>query len=316
MILNGISFGPVWGAAGVLNFDGRGYWYHKYLKLFGLNFKGMTHASKTSTWLRQPGNMPLKDDGMTPKEWKPSCIYVDHIRRIALNAIDLSGFGLEFYLKSGIWENQDRAFWISFMAVGKTREARMAEYQNCAAALKNYRARLSLFGLQVNISCFNTGLKLEVLLLEVADALQILSTIGVPLQVKISALPPIEIAIEIARDPNCHSLCVSNAIPYGSYFEPGWWKKNFGSVSPLQRFRGGALSGAPLRDLTCRWIYSARKRGLSKPINGGGGILEPTDVDFFHYNGADSIFLGSIAFLRPTRVAATIARGYKLYGDD
>src|SRR3989344_7751324 len=38
MKLRGIEFGRVWGASGVLGFFGEGYWFHPYLKRFGLDF--------------------------------------------------------------------------------------------------------------------------------------------------------------------------------------------------------------------------------------------------------------------------------------
>ncbi len=316
MFLNNISFGPVWGAAGVQNFDGNGYPYHKYLKPFGLDFGGVTLVSKTFTIDKKDGHMPLERDGMTPIEFKPRAIYVDPLRGVALNAIDLSNFGLEFYLSKGIWEHQKKPFLLSFMAVGKSSARRMEEYRECARLLNYYRHRFHPLGLQINISCFNTGLPLESLLGEVSNGLRYLSETGIPLQVKINALTPIEIALDIALDPNCHSICVSNAIPYGSYFQSGWWKSMFGSISPLAPFGNGALSGEPLRGIVCQWIYQARKRGLKKPINGGGGILSPIHVEQYLDAGADSVFLGSIAFLRPWRVGKTIEKTYKLYGDD
>ena len=316
MDVKGISFGPAWGAAGVLNFDGKGYPYHKYLKPFGMDFAGITHVSKTFTIEKKAGHMPLKTDGITPIEFKPKSIFADPIKGVALNAIDLTNFGLRHYLHSGIWEDIRKPFWLSFMAVGRFQLRRMDEYRECAELLSNYKQRFHPFGLQINISCFNTGLPLKKLLGEAKDGLQYLSKIGIPLQVKINALTPIEVALEIARDSNCHSICVSNAIPYGSHFPHSWWCYTFGEVSPLAQFGNGALSGAPLREVVCDWIYTAKKRGLKKPINGGGGILSPVDVDKFRDAGAESVFLGSIAFLRPWRVRKTIERAYKLYGDD
>ena len=146
--------------------------------------------------------------------------------------------------------------------------------------------------------------------------LKILSELGIPLQVKVNALTPIEAALEIGNNQNCDSLCVSNAIPYGSYFPEPWWKAGFGDKSPLAKYNGGALSEDPLRNITLAWIEKIRRVGFSKPINGGGGILKPDHVDQYRDSGADSVFLGSIAVLRGWRVHKTIERAYKLFGDE
>ena len=72
MILRGINFGKVWGASGVQGFYGEGYWYHKYLKPFGLDFEGMTFVSKTVTRYQRIGNMQLKNE--RPARLFPDCI--------------------------------------------------------------------------------------------------------------------------------------------------------------------------------------------------------------------------------------------------
>lgn len=106
MIVNGIYFGPAWCAAGARSFDGRGYWFHRPLKPFGLDFSRSTLVTKTVTWPSWNGNMKLQRDGMTPTKLIPDCVYINSLRGIALNAIDLSNFGLNYYLHSGIWEDQ------------------------------------------------------------------------------------------------------------------------------------------------------------------------------------------------------------------
>ena len=47
-------------------------------------------------------------------------------------------------------------------------------------------------------------------------------------------------------------------------------------------------------------------------VNAGGGILCPLDAFMLFAAGADSVFLGSIAMLRPWRMKATIALARKV----
>jgi dihydroorotate dehydrogenase len=86
------------------------------------------------------------------------------------------------------------------------------------------------------------------------------------------------------------------------------WNHIWGSdVSPLIEFGvPGGLSGEPLRELNCNWIRDLRKAGFTKPINGGGGIFHPRHVLEYRDAGASSIFLGSIASLRPWNVQPCI----------
>ena len=102
-------------------------------------------------------------------------------------------------------------------------------------------------------------------------------------------------------------LCISNTIPWGTMPDRINWKKLFGSAtSPLEKFGGGGLSGAPLLPLVFEWVTNARAAGLTCPLNAGGGILAPNDAEALFDAGADSVFIGSMAILRPWRVRATI----------
>jgi imidazole glycerol phosphate synthase subunit HisF len=56
------------------------------------------------------------------------------------------------------------------------------------------------------------------------------------------------------------------------------------------------------------WVAAARATGICKPINAGGGILSARDALTLLDAGADSVFIGSAAILRPWRVAGIIRR--------
>ncbi|MEK7078406.1 MAG: hypothetical protein AAB911_02450, partial [Patescibacteria group bacterium] len=113
--------------------------------------------------------------------------------------------------------------------------------------------------------------------------------------------------VDIANHSACDAICISNTIPWGQLPDRIDWEGLFGSkISPLAHLGGGGLSGKPLLPLVIDWITKARRVGLRKHINAGGGILSIKDGMKVFMAGADSISLGSIAFLRPWRVEGII----------
>lgn len=305
MNLRGLYFGRVWGASGVQGFFGEGYWFHRLP--FGADFTGATFVAKTTTLHERAGNMPLRDD-FTPQERFPKCIVVNQRKGIALNAVGLSGPGTEALFDDGRWLRRTSPFFISFMSVASTPVERIAEFGQFVGIFQSY---LPLFrsrvGLQINYSCPNVGLHVEELVDEVAEGLRIASHLGIPLVPKFNVVLPVEVAAEISRNKNCDGLCVSNTIPWGQMAGSIDWQQLFGvDESPLANLKGGGLSGKPLLPLILDWLPRARAAGVKKPINAGGGILSLSDARKVMAAGADSIFLGSIAFLRPWRVSRII----------
>ncbi len=59
MKLRGVEFGKVFAASGMQGFFGEGYWYHRFLKPFGLNFEGITFVAKTTTLNPRAGKIFL-----------------------------------------------------------------------------------------------------------------------------------------------------------------------------------------------------------------------------------------------------------------
>lgn len=308
MRLKGIEFGRVWGASGVQGFFGEGYRFHKYLKPIGLNFNGMTFVAKTTTLANRGGYMALRED-FTPRDFYPDCIKVKFFRGIALNAVGLSGPGAWELLLANEWQKREKPFFLSFMAIGKEKEERLLELREFVRLLKRALPGFkACFGLQLNYTCPNTKHKLEELLREADEGLSIAAELRIPLMPKWNVLTPVEAVREVSSHPNCDGNCISNAIHYGQL--PGRipWEKLFGSASPLEEYGGGGLSGKLLLPLLIEWLRNARNCGIMKPINGGGGILSLGDAEAVLAAGADSISLGSIAFLRPWRVKGIIEK--------
>lgn len=317
MILRGIDFGNVLVGSGTQGFFGEGYWYHKYLEPFGLDFKGSTFVAKTTTLRPRKGNLSLKEDGITPEELFPECIKVYFWKGIVFNAVGLSGPGAEFLFKDGRWQKIKKPFFISFATVGESFEMRYLETINFAILLKKFLPCFNApVGLQINGSCSNVKIDALKPAEEMRKMLGILSAyVSIPLVPKISVLMSVETAKGIADDPNCDALCVSNTIPWGALPDKINWKELFGTdVSPLAEFGGGGMSGKPLLPIVAEWIADARKIGITKQINAGGGILSPDDVNVLESAGASSVSVSSAAILRGWRVGKIIRRSNKIFG--
>lgn len=308
MKLRGIEFGTVLDASGVRGFFGEGYAHHAAWRRLGLRFDGSTFVAKTTTFAARAGNMPL-DDRLQPKELLPKCVVVKPWAGVALNAVGLSGPGVMALLADGRWQARREPFFISFMSVEAERGARLSELARFIDVLG---PRLAAFaapvGLQMNFSCPNAGLDPGMLLEEIGDALRVAAALRIPLMPKCNVLMPPEAAAELGRHESCDALCTSNTIPWGALPDRIDWQRLFGSrESPLARFGGGGLSGAPLLPLVEEWVTRVRAAGFRRQINAGGGILRIRDAQRLRKAGADAIFIGSVAMLRPWRVAGIIS---------
>ena len=297
----------VWDASGVRSFFGEGYWYHKYARHFGLDFDGSTFVAKTTTLNANKGNMPLRDD-LAPKELFPRCIVVKPLNSAALNAAGLSGPGAEKLFEDGRWQNLQEPFFISFAPISETHDGRVHDVLEFVEIfrkhLKNFKAPV---GLQINISCPNiSSKKCDDFVWEVHRMLNIASRLKIAVVLKFSVTTPPEMVYQISQHQYCDGICVSNAIKFGQLPEHINWNVLFGNKPPLERLGGGGLSGKPLLPLVESWVKELRTLGYKKYINAGGGILHIRDADRLFLAGANSIFLGSIAFLRPWRVKKII----------
>jgi dihydroorotate dehydrogenase len=199
LVLRGVRFNPIFGASGTLGNFREGYAYHDYLKgLFpeSFDFTGATFISKTTTDAPREGNMPL-DEHFQPREFLPKCIYANPFKSIALNAVGLSGPGINALLNTEGWQNYSEPFFISFMAAdGKNLQERLSETEKFAKKLKvHLRYFLSKVGVQKNISCPNTKQNPAEFVRETIEHGLILRLIledDVPLDLKINAMAPLK----------------------------------------------------------------------------------------------------------------------------
>jgi dihydroorotate dehydrogenase len=233
--------------------------------------------------------------------------------------VGLSGPGAEALFKARRWQKLTEPFMLSFMSVAEDTSRRLNELKAFCHILRRWQLTFQApVGLQINFSCPNVGLDTNHLLGEIAinliEARKILGE-KIPLIPKINALVP---PLTVRRlQGHCDAVCVSNTLPWGSFGDQIKWNTLFNSShSPLKHFGGGGLSGAPLLPIVVDWVREAKDIGLDIPINAGGGILRPDDVNKLVSVGLDlrhdSVFIGSAAILRPWRVKRIIGRAKAL----
>jgi dihydroorotate dehydrogenase len=303
--LKGIEFGRVWCSSGARNFFGEGWPHHRRLGPLGPDWSGSTFVAKTTTVEPRAGNLPLRPGTTTPREVVPRCIRVNFRRGAVLNAVGLSGPGLESLLADGRWQARLDPFLLSFMAVEADPAVRRSKAGYFAARLADSRPRFRApFGVQLNVSCPNVGLDPIGLVSEARETLSLIAghLPDVPLLPKFNALVPVAAARDVATHPACAAVVVSNTIPWGRLPDRIDWRGLFGAVSPLAGFGGGGLSGAPLLPIVCDWVAEASRSTFPVPIVAGGGVLSADDAGYLFSMGVAAIELGSVAILRPWRV--------------
>jgi dihydroorotate dehydrogenase (NAD+) catalytic subunit len=315
--LGGIRFSSTWGASGVQGFYGEGYPYHRACNFFlGFNFGGMTFTAKTVTTEPRVGNMPMKEDGITPRELMPACIAVtprSWFMGAAVNAVGLTNPGIRAVIGSGKWQVREEPFCISWAPVGSSPAEREAEAKAFVHALKVAMSPMfggfkSPFAIQINLSCPNTKEVFDVVV-EGLRWMEIFAELGVPLIPKVNALESVATILKIADHPACAAVTTSNTLAWLLLSEADR-RRYFGTIESPLRKRGlavdGGVSGRPTFRPMIDQLKSLQANKLTKPVIAGGGILSPQDVREAYIAGASAIALGSVAFLRPWNVRRVI----------
>jgi dihydroorotate dehydrogenase len=310
MNLRGIDFGHVLDASGARGWFGEGHSFHHFVPV-GLDFAGSTFVAKTTTLQARRGNAVLARDGLTPRVLGQRCVKVNWRKGAVLNAFGLSGPGAQALFDTGRWQQRREPFFLSFMAIEQSAAGSLEEVRAFIRLLRQQLPRFSAkIGLQVNFSCPNVHPGDHIT--NFRSHLDEYQALEIPIVPKISATLPVEAALAIADHPACDAICVSNSIPWGELSDRIDWRLLFGDESPLKDLGGGGLSGAPLLPIVADWVRNARSQGLRVPVNAGGGILKPADVDVLVRAGATSVFVGSIAMLRGWRLHRTISHANDL----
>ncbi len=303
MKLRGKTFPRVFNSAGARGVFGKGYWFHRILRLF-LRYQGAGFVSKTTTLKYRKGNMLFRKDGITPYKLFPDCIYVDFFRKLVLNSLGLGGLGaLDLFLRRQ-WQKIKEPFLISFMSVETEKDGRMNELREFIEIFQYFlpEFKKDSVGLEINFSCPNVGLNPSHLVDEAGEALDIAAELKIPLVANFNPLAPPEALVKIN---NADAISISNTIPWG--YEGIDWEDLFGTkISPLSRYGGGGLSGPELLPFVIS-LAKAVKENTDKPVIAGGGIISCRDVDLLLQKvKVDAIKLGVISILNILEVQNVI----------
>jgi dihydroorotate dehydrogenase len=319
MKLLGVDYGCVINAPGARGFYGEGFPYHKLWRYLGMDWDGVTFAAKTMTLHPRLGNMPLRNDGLTPQELLcPRCIVVKPLSGHVLNAVGLANPGAVFLLdppkpfRHTRWQERSEPFFLNFMAVAGTPEKRLTETQEFVDLLWRYLPFPVPFALQLNFGCPNVKHR-RAGVEEIWNQLDVTSVLTkeykIPLVPNFSVATPHKILLETAKHPACTALWVANTVPWG---HPNIdWKWLFDTnISPLIQFDGGGLSGPHCFSLALMKLISLRDAGVQIPIVVGNGIQTEEQVSAAFNAGADAITLGIISLVRPWRMRRIIKAAY------
>lgn len=312
LVLRGTDFGRVLCSSGARGFFGDGYWWHGYLRPFGLDWSGSTFVAKTTTLLPRDGNMEMRLNGTDPRRLFPDCVRVKWWRGTVLNAVGLSGPGAVQLLGRGRWQRRREPFFISFMSVEGSASARLDELRKfvdlLGPKLPEFRAPV---GLEINMSCPNVGVdhgRPVDAIREAQDTADIAARLGIPVVPNYSPDSPVAVPWTVARESSFDALSVANTVGWGRIPDRIDWGRTWGDRSPLAKYGGGGISGAPLRPVVLSWVRHAAELGMTKPLIAGGGILSVEDAMELMRAGADAVKLGTVAMLRPWRVGRMVER--------
>lgn len=316
-----VDFGNVFCAPGTFGFYGEGYPFHRLWKHLGLTASGLGFAGKTLTLDPTPGNMPLKDDGATPREWNPKCIWVDFVKGLVMNAVGLSNFGARFYLGSGFYHRLSTPFFLSFMTMAKDSAGREAETRSFCRFLKSHLPFRAPVALQINFGCPNSGHDLAEFYGEICKLIEIAKSIlGIPVFANTNALMPTEVLIEVSRIAD--GLWIANTVPWKATPRIAWEK--IGKVSPIRQRLDpqnlkpeskidGGLSGPACLELTVEKISALRNSGVTIPIVGGNGIRTRDNLLNLKTVFCDAVALGSVGLVRPRGMKQLIGVAHEYF---
>ncbi|MDO8623931.1 MAG: hypothetical protein Q7R54_01115 [bacterium] len=320
-------YGPCWLAPGVLGFDGKGYWFHKFFRMMpGFDFHDAIDVKKTSTLNGNTNNMDIAgpEKGYGPRNLFPRCIAVRLWSGETWNSVGLAGPSLKSLFQLPGFIRQDVPTMLSLMSPKHEKRERLAEIRQVVQLIREEIPIDSLpIAFQLNLSCPNTGLNPDDLVDEGVELLEIMARIKRPKILKFNIFAPPKAMRRISEHPECAGLCATNcpASKDMAKFILNWNRHHLKSPLELrdQKFGSGGYSGTSLLPIVADWNRRVRDEGVTIPINLGGGIRHPDHVDFLVEHGLlrrgiDSIFFASAAMVRPWQVQPIIRRAHQLLG--
>lgn len=260
-------------ASGALGFDGKGWWWERWLYWLGLiDPHQFTIITKTVTLAPRKGNLSL---------WCPwRCVRL--IPGGAVNAVSLTneGFG---HWKSVHYPTIVRDNYKAVISVAPANEEEAIRFGVLVSELHH------LVGVEVNVSCPNVAHDRNAEhTVKVVKALR--DNCSLPVVVKLSCQDDyLSICKEL--DGYVDALDLINTIS---------WSSLYSAPSPLARYSlEGGVSGLPIARAATFALINVKKAGIKTPVISGGGVMDYEEVLHRFRLGADAVALGSIHLTRP-----------------
>ncbi len=266
-------------ASGLLAFDGRGWaWEHPLRWIGALRPDLFTVVTKTLTREPRPGNLRWSHP------WSCARLLRDGSM---VNAVGLTNPGIGWWCRE-VGPRLDPRIPLVGSIYGDTRQlVEIAEMLNDAG----------LVGLEVNVSCPNTGNKMEEADAVVAGLSALAETSHHPLICKLSVVQDyVGIAGRLEGAVQALSF---NSVP---------WKLAFpGQTSPLAKLGGGGVSGRAAQPYSWRAMAEIVESGCRIPVI-ASSIMEYDDLARVRALGASAVSFGSIHMLTPWKPTAIVRR--------
>lgn len=179
------------------------------------------------------------------------------------------------------------------------------------AVIEALEGEEGFLGFELNVSCPNDrhlhrlpfAVDPEALAAVVAAAR---AATGRPLLVKLAPnVPDIAEMARIAEDAGADGVTLINTFP-GLILDPRSRRPVLGAVT-------GGVSGPAIRPMGVHAVWSARRRGVSIPMVGAGGITCAEDAVQYLLAGASLVQIGTASFADP-RAALRVVEGLERYG--
>lgn len=283
-------------ASGALAFDGKGWWWERPLLWLGLIRPELfTVVIKSLTRHPRRGNLRWRN----PLTWLPfspwSC--VRFLPGGAVNKVGLTNPGIEYWCEKIAPKIDFTKYAIVGSIFGNERElAEMAEMMN----------EFDLVGLEVNVSCPNTGHAMD-------QAQAVIRSVSVvqfiskhPIIIKLSVDQNYVYIAEMLRGV---AQAVSlNSVPWERFYMPG--KK-----SPLWRLQkrvgggGGGISGRPAQLDNWDAVRELSREGDLPVI--GPSVMSYDDMYRVRIDGAKAISFGAIHLRAPWKPTKVVQKEMK-----
>ena len=283
---NGHSFDRMV-ASGALAFDCKGWLWERPLLWLGLIQPDLfTAVTKTLTLHKLKGNL---------KWWNPlSCLRL--ISGGSVNKIGLTNPGIKWWLRKIAPKIDFQKYPIVVSIYGTKEElVEMAEMLN----------HLDIVGIEINVSCPNTGHPLETAMV-VVDCVRAVKCVSRhPIIIKVSVDQDyLTIARELVGIAEAISI---NSVPWEIVFS--------NKRSPLWRLKrkvgggGGGVSGKPAQKHNWKAVKALAEQGLLPVI--GPSVMKFEDIGKLVKLGAKAISFGAIHLRTPWKPTAFVRREQK-----